>query len=296
MRRLALVALFAFFAVACGALPVQARSLTLAYRAGDTYRYTFHSITKQTMDAGGMTIPTEIEMTAKEKVTVKSVDSTGAADLAITLSSFGLKSTTGGVTNTTTGLPDTTMDVKVAADGRILSMDGNQYAGSNPFLAFSGMGGGFFVTAVLPSNAVKPGDTWSKDYGQAVADGSGSIQITSHSKYLRDESVNGINTAVVETTSKGSIDVSLGMPPAASGQPNASPLGGGTFTGLTIKGTVTADVTTWIDPSDHRILKTHATETNEGTMTFDISGQNPLPMLSGPITMKGSSTTDLDPA
>jgi hypothetical protein len=296
MRRLALVALFAFFAVACGAVPVQAKSLTLAYHAGDTYRYTFHSITRQTMDAGGMTIPTEIETSAKETVKVKSVDPSGTADLAITLTNSVLKSTSGTITTTTTGLLDTTIDVSVAADGRILSMDGTQYAGSNPFLAFSGIGEGFFVTAVLPTNAVKPGDTWSKDYSQAVPDGSGSIQITSHSKYLRDESINGINAAVVETTSNGSIDVSLGVPQPASGQPSVSPLGGGTFTGLTMKGTVTADVTTWIDPSDHRILRTHATETNDGTMTFDMSGQNPLPMLSGPITTKGSSTTDLDPA
>jgi hypothetical protein len=186
------------------------------------------------------------------------------------------------------------MDVKVAADGRILSMDGNKYAGSNPFLAFSG--GGFFVTAVLPSNAVKPGDIWSKDYSQANPDGAGSIQITSQSKYLRDETLQGMNAAVVETASKGSINISLDTSKLGSGHATTSPIGGATFTGMTITGTISADVTTWIDLADHRILKTHATATDDGTMTFNVTGGNQIPILSGPITIKGTGTTDLSPA
>jgi hypothetical protein len=76
VRRLVLVA---FLAVACGAVPVQAKSLSLAFHSGDTYRYSFHSSTKQTIVAGGVTLPTDIEMTAGENVKVNSVDSTGMA-------------------------------------------------------------------------------------------------------------------------------------------------------------------------------------------------------------------------
>jgi hypothetical protein len=283
MRRLTLVALFA---MACGALPAHAQSLSLAYHPGDTFKYSFHSTAKQTMVSGGMTIPTEIEMSAGETFKVNSVDSSGVADLSLTLANFVIKSTTGGVSNTTSGIPDTSMDVKVAADGRIVSMDGNQYVGSNPLLAFSGMGGGFFVTAVLPNSAVKPGDTWSKDYSQPYPDGSGSMKLTSHSKYLRDESLQGINAAVVETTSSGSVDITLG---AASAGPSADGLV------ASIKGTLTADVTTWIDPNGHRVLKTHSTESNDGTMNFNLSG-TVIPGMTGPVTMKGTGTTDLTPA
>lgn len=285
MKRLTLVALFAF---ACGAVPAQAQALSLGYRTGDTYKYSFHSTTKQTMGAAGMTVPAEIEMSAAETVKVKSVDSSGVADLSITLSKFSVQSTTGGVSNTTTGIPDTTLDVNVAADGRVLSMNGQQFAGANPFMVFSGLGGGFFITAVLPTNAVKPGDTWSKDYDQANPGGTGTVHITSHSQYLRDESVQGVKAAVVQTTSNGSMNMTLGIP--ATGATTAG-LGG-----FAIKGTITSNVTTWIDPSGHRVLKTHSTETNDGTLTLDSSSSTAMPGLTGPITIKGTSTTDLTPA
>jgi hypothetical protein len=286
VRRLVLIA---FLAISCGAVPAQARTLSLAFHSGDTYRYSFHSTTKQTIVAGGMTLPTDIELTAAETVKVNSVDSSGVADLTLTVSNFAIKGTTGGVTNTTSGMPAMTMDVKVAADGRIVSMDGNQLAAGNPFLAFSGMGGGFFVTAVLPSNTVKPGDTWSKDYDQANPGGTSSIHVTSKSKYLRDESVNGVNAAVVETTSSGSIDMNISAPSAAGATT-------GGFGGTSIKGTVTTDVTTWIDPNGRRVLKTHSTESNDGTMTINLSSSSALPGLTGPATIKGTGTTDLTPA
>jgi len=168
MKRLTLVALFAF---ACDAVPAQAQTLSLGYHSGDTFEYSFHSTSTQTMGTSGMTVPAGIEMSASETVKVKSVNSSGTADLAITLSNFNFKSTTAGVANTTTGIPDTTLDVSVASDGRVPSMDGHQFAGADPFLIFSGLGGGFFISAVLPSNAVKPGDTWSKSYDQTEPGG-----------------------------------------------------------------------------------------------------------------------------
>jgi hypothetical protein len=266
---------------------VQAQTLSLGYHTGDTYKYSFHSSTKQTLGTSAMTVPADIEISATETVKVKSVDSSGTADLAITLGNFNVKSTTAGVANTTTGIPDTTLDVRVAADGRVLSMDGHQFAGANPFLVFSGLGGGFFVSAVLPSNAVKPGDTWSKSYDQANPGGTGTIHLTSQSKYLRNESIQGVDAAVVETTSTGSLDMALSAPAAGS---SASGLGG-----FSIKGTLTADVTTWIDPSTHRLLKTHSTETNSGTVNIDSSASSNLPGLTGPITIKGTGTTDMNP-
>ncbi len=284
MRRLTLLALLAF---ACGAVPAQAQTLSLGYHSGDTFKYSFHSTTKQTIVASGVSLPADVDISANEAVKVVSVDSAGSADIALTLGNFAIKSTTGGVSNTTTGIPDMTVDLKVGADGRILSLNGNQFAAGNPFLAFSGMGGGLFVISVLPSNAVKPGDTWSKDYDQANPGGNGSVHLTTHSTYLRNETLNGVNAAVVETTSSGSIDITLG--PAGGAAPS------GAFGG-SIKGTMTSDVTTWLDPGGHRILKTHSAETNDGTMTFSGPSTTAIPGMSGPITIKGTGTTDLTPA
>jgi hypothetical protein len=171
--------------------------------------YSFLSVTKQTIVAAGMTLPADIEITAAEVIKVKSVDSSGVSDLTLTLGHVEMKSTTAGAAGTAAGIPDITMEVKVAADGRVVSVDGNALAASNPFLALTGPGGGFFITAVLPGSAVKPGDTWSNDYSQANPGGTGSraIKITSRSKYLRDDSLGGVDAAVVETTSSGSFDV-----------------------------------------------------------------------------------------
>jgi hypothetical protein len=284
MRRLTLVALFAF---ACGVVPAQAQTLSLGYHTGATYKYSFHSTTKQTLGMSGKTVPEDIEMSATETVKVKSVDSSGTADLTITLANFSFKSSSG-VTSTSTATPDTILDVTVAADGRVLNIDGHQFANADPLLAFSGLGGGFFVSAVLPSNAVKPGDSWSKNYDQANPGGTGTVHLTSQSKYLRNESVQGVSTAVVETTTNGSIEITTGAT-----APGGAALGVG---GMSITGTVTSDVTTWIDPSTHRMVKTHSTETNNATMKIGASAGAGLPGLSGPFTLKGTGTTDLNPA
>jgi len=294
VRRLALLALCC---LACGALPAHAQALSLAYKNGDTYKYKFDTASKQTMVAGGLNLPTDVEMTADETVTVKAVDSAGTADLAITLANLVIKTTTGGITNTMTGIPDSTVDAKVAADGRLISSGDNQFGSGSPFLAFTGLSGGF-VSAVLPADAVKPGDTWSKSYDQAIPEGSGGIHIVSKSTYLRDESVSGFSAAVVETKSNGTMDVAIGSSSSAGAQPSPSPLPGMATIpeqGMAIKATITSDVTTWIDPGAHRILKSRSTETEDGTMTIDFPGLT-LPGTSGPMTMSGVYTTDMNPA
>jgi hypothetical protein len=239
-----------------------------------------------------MNVTTEVETTATESVTVTSVDSSGVADLTITLSNYVLKTTSGGLTNTLTGIPDSTRRARVAPDGTVLSMDGVPSTAGNPTQAFTGVGQGFYVTAVLPSSAVRPGDTWSKDSRPPGPDG---IQITSHSKYLRDESINGVDAAVVETTSHATLDMGIGPVLGASGPPTSSPSASSSADGVSIQGTEIADVTTWIDLSAHRILKSHSTETDDGTMTWHITGTNPLPMMTGPMNVKGTASTDLDP-
>ena len=291
MRKVALVAIFA---VACGAT-AHAQTLALAYKGGDTYRYAIHSIVNETVDAVAMAIPLKLDLTATETVSVKSVDSSGTADLSIALSNVVMKSVTGTVTNTTTGTQIPTISIKVAADGRVLSVNGNAMGG-NPFTL---PGGGAFISAVLPDTAVKPGDTWSKDFDQANPVGTGTIHVTAKSKYLRDESLKGITAAVVETTTSGAIDITIDMstalPKLQSGSPTPT-LPIGAPQSLSLKGTMTTDITSWIDPSGRRVMKSHKTGTTNATITF-VGGTGPaMPGLTGPFTMKGDETTDLSPA
>lgn len=293
MRRLALVALVV---VACGPLAAHAQTLALAYKSGDAYKYAISSNSNTTADLGGITIPVKLEMSGLETIKVTSVSSDGTADVSIDLSNVVIKTTTGQTTNTTTGTQVPTISMKIAADGRVLSVNGTGLGG-NPLTMFSGGGG--FISAVLPDNAVVVGDTWSKDFDQANPMGTGKIHITNKSKYLRDESVNRISAAVVQTASNGTLDITIDMSKAVAGSPSSSStvLPPGLFQSMSIKGTVTADTTSWIDPAGHRVLKSHKIAKTNLTMAFGgMSTASPVPGLTGPINVKGEDTTDLTPA
>ena len=293
MKRLALIAASVFVLAGCGAFgTASAHTLSLAYKAGDTYKYKLHASSKQTVTTSEISFPLNFDISADESIKVKSVDSSGTADLAITLSNLTMKSAMGGVSNTTTGVPAQTINVQVGADGRLVSVEGNQLPGGTPMEAFSGLGGGFFITAVLPAKPVKPGDTWTKDYDQANPNGTGGTHVTSKSFYLRDESLNGVNAAVVETKSTMTIDMTFG---------DSSPSSEIGMSGLAMKGTVTTDVTTWIDPDGHRVMKTHSTAADDATIDLKLPPTRLSPPatagpgFSGPMSAKGEATTDLTP-
>jgi len=294
MKRLALIAVSVFVLAGCGAFgAARAHTLSLAYKAGDTYKYKLHASSKQTVTTSEISFPLNFDISADESIKVKSVDSSGTADLVITLSNLTMKSTMGGVSNTTTGVPAQTINVQVGADGRLVSVEGNQLPGGTPMQAFSGLGGGFFITAVLPAKPVKPGDTWTKDYDQANPNGTGGTHVTSKSFYLRDESLNGVNAAVVETKSTMTIDMTID---------ESSPSSEMGMSGLTMKGTVTTDVTTWVDPDGHRVMKTHSTAADDATIDLKLPPPTRLsppatagPGFSGPMSAKGEATTDLTP-
>ena len=280
MKRLALLAFF--LVSACGTIgTVQAHTISLAFKPGDTYMYKYAATSKQTAGVNGMSVPVDLSTSADEAVTVKSVDSAGVADLTIALSNFSLKTVAAGVTNTTTGTPTSSVGVKVRPDGTVVAVDGSSVTASSPLEAFAGVGGGFFITAVLPTKPVKPGDTWTKSYSQTDPHGAGTIQITSNSKYLRDETIGGISAAVVETKSTGTISMS-----------SAS-----SASGVSVTGGFTTDVTTWIDPASHRILKSRSTSTDDLAINLPAGGSSAgqLP-ISGPLTVKGSGTADVNPA
>lgn len=297
MKRLACLAFV--LVVGCGSLGTsQPHTLSLAYKPGDAYKYRFHSTTKQTATMTGMAVPVNIDTTADESVTVKAVTASGDAQLAVTLSNLTVKTSMGGITNTTTGTPSTTVDIELAPDGRLVTVAGNQVAASSPLLAITSLGASFFVSAILPDHAVKPGDTWTKEYDQGAPGGkAGAVHITAKSSYLRDESVGGVSAAVVETKSTGNIDFDTTSTASKDGMP-----------GISVKGTFSTDVTAWIDPSGHRIVKSHSTATDNATIALPPMPTSPvaaspepttpaLPAgLTGPIQLTGTATTDLKPA
>ena len=282
----------------CGSFgPAQAHSLSLAYKAGETYKYNFHAAFKYTIGAEGMSVPLDLDITAKEGLTVKSVDSSGTADVAIAVTDMSLKSTVNGTTNTTTTTTTTNVDMKIASDGHIVSINGSAF-GNSSLPGMTGSEGGL-VSAILPDKPVKPGDTWSKSYDQPNPLGSGSSKVTTDNKYLRDEKVGSVDTAVVESKINSSFNLTIDLS-AMVGSSGTSliPSGGAAagLQGITMTGTSISDVTSWIDATAHRVVKSHSTGPLDATMSLNMAAGAANPGLTGPITLKGTQTLDMTPA
>ncbi|HKW71449.1 MAG TPA: hypothetical protein VJQ08_01335 [Candidatus Dormibacteraeota bacterium] len=300
MKRFALLAsFFAIFLAACGPIGVQAHTISLAYKSGDTYKYGLHIVLKYTIGMQGLSVPFNVDMSGKETVKVKSVDSTGMADLSIALTDISVKTTANGTTNTTTTPTGTTVEVKVGSDGRIVSVNGNAFGSAGTLPGMTGSEGGL-VSAILPDKPVKPGDTWTKSYDQAnPMHSAGSYHVTTDNKYLRDEKVGSVQTAVVESNIKANLDLSFDVS-SLNGQ-GATPIlpgsgAAGGLKGMSLQGTSTSDVTTWIDTGARRIVKSHSTGGLDATMTITLApGTTSIPGLTGPITFKGTETLDMNP-
>jgi len=290
MRRLALVALLVL--AGCGTFGLQAHPISLAFKAGDTYKYTFHATLKYTVAAQGFSVPFNLELNGKDTVTVKSVDSSGTADVTLELTDLVTKTTVNGETTSAVSKSQT-VTLKIGPDGRIVSVNGSALAGG-AMPDFTGMGSGL-ISAVLPDGSVKVGDTWTKDYDAKSPIGTGSVHVTTASKYLRDEKVGGVNTAVVQSKITTTLDLaldrsSLGVPMLPAGGASTD------LQSMTIKGTITSDVTSWVDFDGHRLVKTHSTGSTDATLTINTTTPSTSPGFSGPVTFKGTQSVELDPA
>jgi len=287
MRRLIAVAVLL---TACGILPVHAQTISLAFNQGEQFKYTLHFTGTFSAHVGAVAQDVKIDAKAKETVAITSVESDGTADMTLTLSDLTITttgkaadgSTTTSTTTQTNAIP--AQQLKVAPDGRILSVNGESIASTSPFGALAGS---YLVYAVLPDTAVKPGDKWSKSYDQAQPGGSSSVHVTTDSTYLRDESFQGVNAAVIETKSAADFTMNLfapqSPPPNTPNGTRAGPTPGG-FGAM--QGSVASDTTSWIDPGARRVLKSSMKATLKASIT-EFENQ---------VTVTGTQTIDLEPA
>jgi len=287
MRRLTAVAVLL---VACGILPVHAQAISLAFKQGEQFKYALHFTGTFTAHIGAVAQDVKIDAKARETVATTAVEPDGTADMTLTLSDLTITttgkaadgSTTTSTTTQTNAIPP--QQLKVAPDGRILSINGQNISSESPFGVLTGS---YLVYAVLPDSAVKAGDKWSKSYDQAQPGGSSSVHVTSNSTYLRDESFHGVNSAVIET--KSAADFTMNLIPPKSPLPN-TPNGtrpGPTPGGLgSVQGSETSDTTSWVDPAAHRVLKSSMKATLRATIA-EFENQ---------VTVTGTQTVDLEPA
>jgi len=287
VRRLIAVAVLL---VACGILPAHAQTISLAFKQGEQFKYTLHFTGTFSAQVGNVSQDVKIDAKARETVSITTVESDGTADMTLTLSDLTITitgksadgSTTTSTTSQTSAIPP--QQLKVAPDGRILSINGESISSASPFGVLAGS---YLVYAVLPDTAVKPGDKWSKSYDQAQLGGSSSVHVMTNSTYLRDESFHGVNAAVIETRSAADFTMNLfppqSSPPSTPNGARAGPTPGG-FGAM--QGSVESDTTSWLDPGARRVLKSSMKAMLKANIT-EFENQ---------VTVTGTQSVDLEPA
>ncbi|HEY6652279.1 MAG TPA: hypothetical protein VI364_08265, partial [Actinomycetota bacterium] len=172
----------------------EAQPLALSFTQGEERTYDVH----QTMDANISSPlfgdePVVMDITQVIGWRVVSVDDAGTATIEVTVSD--MSGTVNGTEVPSTPAPP--IEIRIAADGRVLSAGGLSLggAGQTQGFGFPGMGQ---LTPILPDegDAVSVGDTWDKEFSQDFPFGDGTIDFSATSTYVRNETVNGRDAAV----------------------------------------------------------------------------------------------------
>jgi len=186
--------------------------VTLSYSKDAIYKYRFILTSDFTIQTVALTEQERIDLAANETLTVSSVDSTGVAAVVVTFADANLKTTLGSgqATAINNDGPSTLTETHfwIAPDGRALSTYNGGSLPDDPVM-FGVAADARFVSAVLPDGAVKPGDTWTKNYDVPSSSGAGSIQVIAKGNYLRNETFGGVEVAVVETISTANVDIGI---------------------------------------------------------------------------------------
>lgn len=157
------------------------------------------------------------------------------------------------------------VDIKVAADGRVLSGGDLASAGSNSF----GFPGTDQFTPLLPDRPVGPGDTWSKSFQQSLPFADGALSYSTRSTFLRYQTLQGVRTAVLSTTMDVPLDYTVNIRRllAFIGQKD-SQIPAGSDPSISYGGSVQIRSTSWFDPTRGQLVQSASDGTFDMTMKF----------------------------
>jgi hypothetical protein len=187
----------------------EAEPLALSFTQGEEQTYAIHVAMDANMSSDVFG-EQPLEMDLSETVTwrVKSVDQDGTATIEITVSE--VSGSLNGEPVPSTDIPS--LEMVIASDGRVLSAGGIAFGGSPDTQGF-GFPGMEQLTPILPDSgdAVSVGDTWEKTFSQDFPYGDGTIEFTASSTYLRNETVDGREAAVIESQMTVPLDLSINL-------------------------------------------------------------------------------------
>ena len=208
---------------------------------------------------------------------VLAVDEDGVATISVTTTDTS--ASFNGIEAPSSELVSPPIEMRVAPDGRILSIDDVSFAG------FEGGGlpgegslpGMSQITPLLPEDGapVAPGDTWDASYSQDLPFAEGSIDYDVHSTYLRNEEVGGVDAAVIRSAMTVPFDLSFRMKDLAAvfeeqgGALSEKELSDLRHATMTIDGGLEFDMTSFVDFAEQRLLSSESAGTFDFTLEFD---------------------------
>ena len=275
----------------------EAQPLALSFTQGQERTYDVH----QTMDAnissplfGDQALSMDVTQVIGWKVV--SVDDAGTATIEVTVSD--MSGTLNGTEVPST--PPPPIEIQIASDGRVLSAGGLSLGGAaeTQGFGFPGMGQ---LTPILPDDgdAVSVGDTWVKEFSQDFPFGDGTIDFSATSTYVRNETVNGRDAAVIETEMTVPIDMTLDLAelldalgPEITGATGAAGLDQLDEGSIAYLGRGTVTQTSFVDLDAQELLKTQSSGRFDISMTFE--GIPGLAEGSGEMNFAGSFTQGLE--
>lgn len=227
---------------------------------------------------------------------VLSVDEDGVATISVTTSDAS--ASFNGIEAPSSELVSPPIEMRVAPDGRILSIDDVSFAG------FEGGGlpgegslpGMSQITPLLPEDGapVAPGDTWDASYSQDLPFAEGSIDYDVHSTYLRNEEVGGVDAAVISSTMTVPFDLSFRMKDLAAileeqgAGPTDEELSELRHATMAIEGNLEFDMTSFVDFGAQKLLGSESAGTFDFTLEF--AG---FPDFEGTMSFGGTFTQEM---
>jgi hypothetical protein len=260
-------------------------ALALSFTAGESTTYRMTMSVQGELRAAGQSLPYDLTMTGMVALRVVSVQDDGVAEVQEVFSDVTMTSD-GEPVDLPAHLPSPVLHI--TTDGRVVSSTGATLFGGGGTQGPTQIGQDG-LSAVLPTEAVRPGDAWRTPVTQTIL--GTPVAYTARGRYLRDEPAGGIEAAVVHTAAVVPIDLTvsaadvaelMGMP-ADQLPPDAS---------FTYAGRQQVSRTSWIDADASALLKT--TSRGDYTMTMSASGLPAGSLPPGGVSMRGTVTMSLE--